>query len=507
MKARLGIVACAYLMLLFSSMARADTLDDIRRRGSIRWGADQEGGGPYIYSAPDNPQKLIGFEVELMQMLANRLGVRSEFHQCEWDNLPNLLGTGEIDVIVNGYELTKSRVARMAASIPYYVYELQLMARRDDDSIQSWDDLRAKNGHRKVVGFLGGTAAQNYVQERFGDQVVIRIFPSSTQAMSAVVAKDTEATVQDVPIAQFYRNRYPAMRFVDSPVAPGYYVIYMRKGDDRLREELNAGLLELVHNGQLRKLYERYGLWNSAQEKLGTPGLGMEQLQDEGLMQSEELHGWAVVGTSLDVLLKAAGMTILLTCLAMPLAIVVGLFVALIRLYGPAPLRWFFSAYVEILRGTPLLLQLVTIYYVLPPAFGFSLNPVLAAVLGLAVNYSAYESEIYRAGLLAIPVGQMEAALSLGMSRAVALRRIIVPQAVRLVIPPVTNDFIALFKDTSMCSVITVVELTKRYLILVNNTNAFLELMVVTALLYLMMSYPLSLLARRLERRTKHVAM
>ena len=122
------------------------------------------------------------------------------------------------------------------------------------------------------------------------------------------------------------------------------------------------------------------------------------------------------------------------------MAIVVGLFVALIRLYGPAPLRWLFSAYVEVLRGTPLLLQLVTIYYVLPPAFGFSLNPVLAAVLGLAVNYSAYESEIYRAGLLAIPVGQMEAALSLGMSRAVALRRVIVPQAIRLVIPPVTNE-------------------------------------------------------------------
>src|SRR5262249_25016388 len=279
------------------------------------------------------------------QMLANRLGVRSEFHQCEWDNLPNLLGTGEIDVIVNGYELTKSRVARMAASIPYYVYELQLMARRDDDSIQSWDDLRAKNGHRKVVGFLGGTAAQNYVQDRFGDQVVIRIFPSSPQAMSAVVAKDTDATVQDVPIAQFYRNRYPAMRFVDSPVAPGYYVIYMRKGDDRLREELNAGLLDLVHNGQLRKLYERYGLWNSAQEKLGTPDLGREQFQDEGLRQSEELHGWSVVGANLGILLEAAGMTILLTCLAMPLAIVAGLLVALIRLYGPGPLRWLFSAY------------------------------------------------------------------------------------------------------------------------------------------------------------------
>jgi polar amino acid transport system substrate-binding protein len=510
MKPRLGVVACAYLMVLIGSMARADTLDEIRKRGSIRWGGDQEGGGPYIYSAPNDPQKLIGFEVELMQMFSERLGVRSEFHQCEWDNLPNLLGTGDIDVIVNGYELTKSRLARMDATVPYYVYELQLLARRDDQSIQSWDDLGAKNGHRKVVGVLGGTAAQNYVEKRFGDQVVVRIFPGSTQAMGAVVAKDTDATVQDVPIAQFYRNRYPSLQFVDRPVAPGYYVIYLRQHDDRLREELNTGLLDLIRTGKMRKLYERYGLWNDVQEKLGTPNLGfssLEESSDESGGRSEELHGWAVIGKNLGILLEAAGMTILLTCLAMPLAIGAGLLVALGRLYGPAPLRWLFSAYVEILRGTPLLLQLVTIYYVLPPAFGFSLNPVLAAVLGLAVNYSAYESEIYRAGLLAVPVGQMEAALSLGMSRAVALRRVIVPQAVRLVIPPVTNDFIALFKDTSMCSVITVVELTKRYLILVNNTNAFLELMVVTALLYLMMSYPLSLLARRLERRTPRVAV
>ena len=101
----------------------------------------------------------------------------------------------------------------------------------------------------------------------------------------------------------------------------------------------------------------------------------------------------------------------------------------------------------------------------------------------------------------------MEAALSLGMSRAVALRRIIVPQAVRLVIPPVTNDFIALFKDTSICSVITVVELAKRYQILVNSTNAYLELATLTALLYLLMSYPLSLVARRLERRVPRVAV
>src|SRR5262249_25661941 len=124
-----------------------------------------------------------------------------------------------------------------------------------------------------------------------------------------------------------------------------------------------------------------------------------------------------------------------------------------------------------------------------------------AAIAGLAINYSAYEAEIYRAGLQAIPRGQMEAALALGMSQSLAIRRIILPQAFRIVIPPVTNDFIALFKDTSVCSVITIVELTKRYSILALSTGAIVELAALTALLYMLMSFPLSLFARWSERR------
>ena len=126
--------------------------------------------------------------------------------------------------------------------------------------------------------------------------------------------------------------------------------------------------------------------------------------------------------------------------------------------------------------------------------------------MGLAINYSAYEAENYRAGLLAIPRGQMEAALALGLSKWTALRYIIVPQAVRLVIPPVTNDFIALFKDTSVCSVIAVTELTGRYSELYNDhPGLVLQLGLMTAVLYLLMSYPLSLLARRLEQRFPRV--
>src|SRR5262249_40367569 len=199
----------------------------------------------------------------------------------------------------------------------------------------------------------------------------------------------------------------------------------------------------------------------------------------------------------IETLFKAAGITVLLSFLAMPLAMLIGLLVAVGRLYGPRWLGWLLEAYVEFLRGTPLLLQLYVIYYLLPN-YHISIDAFWAGVFGLAINYSAYEAENYRAGLLAIPRGQMEAALSLGMTTWTALRRVIIPQAVRIVIPPVTNDFIALFKDTSVCSIIAVTELTGRYNQLSNNNpSAVLELGMLTAILYLLMSYPLSLLARR----------
>jgi polar amino acid transport system substrate-binding protein len=126
-----------------------------------------------------------------------------------------------------------------------------------------------------------------------------------------------------------------------------------------------------------------------------------------------------------------------------------------------------------------------------------------SGLLGLGMNYAAYEAELYRAGISAVPKGQMEAALSLGMTTGTAVKRVILPQAFRIALPGVTNDFIALFKDSSLVSVIAMVELTKTYSILAASTLRFFELGLIVALLYFAMSYPLSLLAKRLEDRLK----
>jgi len=179
--------------------------------------------------------------------------------------------------------------------------------------------------------------------------------------------------------------------------------------------------------------------------------------------------------------------------------VVGGIVLALLRREGGRTASSLVGMYVELFRGTPVLLQLYVLYFGLAPLV--TLPPIVAAVVGLGLNYAAYETELYRAGLEAIPIGQTEAALALGFSRWGALRHVVLPQALRVALPGIANDFIALLKDSSLVSAITVIELTKQMTITAVDVHGWLVPGLLGAGLYLAMSYPLSRLARRLERR------
>jgi polar amino acid transport system substrate-binding protein len=481
----------AAAMLPAPSPACADALQRVKSSGRLLYGSDMEGGGPYAYPEPDAPGGLAGFEVDLMRSLAGELGAEPVFSQGQWDKLLQILDSGRIDAVINGYEWTDQRARDYLATRPYYVYQLQLMARRGG-AIRSWSDLKRSKpgGGTWTVGVLVGSAADTFAAEQGGPNVRVVRFDGATDAMTAVQNGQYDATLQDLPAARFYAGRFPGLEQVGPPESHGYYVIYVRSGDRALRDVLDKGLARLSASGELRRLYERYGIWTEAQNELSaftgpiepTPGRRSER-------------GWALLGRYLPRLLDAAFVTIVLSVTSMPLAMALGLFIAIGRLYGPGPLKALLTGYVELIRGTPLMLQLFVLFYLV------KLPPWVAGISGLAINYSAYEAEIYRAGLQAIPLGQMEAALALGMSQRMALWRVIVPQAVRIVIPPVTNDFIALFKDTSVCSVITLVELTKEYSILANSTGGAIEFALAAAVLYMLMSVPLSWFSRWSERR------
>lgn len=492
-------ILLSIVLVALAGCARSSTPDALSRvqsSGKLVFGTDAEGGGPYAYPDPAAPGSTTGFEVELIGMLCGALGPEPEMMQGQWDSLLPTLGTGRIDVVLNGYEWTAARADRYLATRPYYIYQLQVMAPKDGQ-IRSFDDLiRPRSDKRKWrVGLLGGSAAETYCEEHGQGQIEVVSFNGATDAMMATKNGQVDATLQDLPAARFYRDEYPALDLVGPPVGRGLYVMYLRKGDASLRDALDRGISRLAQTGALKRLYERYGIWTDAQDEL------TQSAPEESASKADATsHGWSLIRRYGWTLLGAAALTVVLSVISMPLAIVIGLLVAIGRLYGPRILRPVLAAYVELLRGTPLMLQLYVLFFLLPE-MGVELPAFVAGVMGLAINYSAYEAEIYRAGLQAVPIGQMEAALSLGMSRSMAIRRVIVPQAVRIVIPPVTNDFIALFKDTSVCSVISLVELTKRYSILANSTGGVVEFAALTAVLYLLMSLPLSWFSRRFEHR------
>jgi polar amino acid transport system substrate-binding protein len=469
--------------------AAAEGLDEIRQRGVLLWGADAEGGAPYVYPDPQRPEQLIGFEYELAEALAAKLGVKARMVQNQWDQLIPALDRGSFDIILNGLELTPEQQQRILMSQPYFVYAQQIVTRKDAPGLGQMENLKGKR-----VGVLSSSVAQRLLEALGG--VDLKIYPGNVESFRDLKAGRIEAVLLDLPIALHYARPDPALQFSGAPFALGYYAIGLRRSDTTLLAALNQAIQELATDGTLERIYRKYGVWDERQQ-------GLRNYRPEVVAQTKAISTLREWPKYFPLLLRGAVTTIELSLLAMALAIVAGLALVLVRLYGITPLSWLARAYVEVIRGTPLLIQLFLIYYALPQ-LGIRLNPFIAAILGLGLNYAASEAENYRAGIQSIPRGQTEAALALGMSRWQTLRCVVLPQAVRVVIPPVTNDFIAMFKDSSIVSVIAMVELTKAFGMLATSTNDYLGLGLMTAAIYFGLSYPASVFAGYLERKLSH---
>ena len=215
-----------------------------------------------------------------------------------------------------------------------------------------------------------------------------------------------------------------------------------------------------------------------------------------------ELFNPQVAVQNIGPLLGGLLITVELTFVVITLSLISALCVALAGLSQLAPLRWVVKAYIEVIRGTPLLLQLIYVYYVLPE-IGIRLNAFTAGVLALTLNYSAYISEVYRGGIQAVSRGQHDAAAALGMTRGLAMRRIILPQAIRIVIPTLGNYFISLFKDTALCSAVSIQELVFTAQVHAALNFQYFTLYTVVAAMYFLVSFPAARLVGYLERVTR----
>jgi polar amino acid transport system substrate-binding protein len=476
----LGLLAI--VSLLAATSARADTLDAIRARHELTWGADIQGGEPYVFEAADG--KLVGFEVDIVERIAGRLGVGPRFVQAEWSNLVPSLERSDFDIILNGLEATPDRRRRILLSRPYYAFG-ETLAVGAASTARSLDDLRGRR-----VGTLNQTYAFDLLESRGVERV---LYEGVQEPYVDLQRGRVDGVLLDSIIANRYGCMLAGVTCLAEPVARSAYVVGLRKDDAALKREVDAAIAGMIADGSLRVLLERWSLWNDDQTKLDAA--------DAAATAREPATLRTIDRAQIVLFLQGALATIAITCGAFVIAVPLGMLLAIFRLYSGPTARFLATAYVEVWRGTPVLLQLYLLYYGLAPYV--RLGPIVAAVLGLGLNYAAYEAEVYRGALSAVAPGQTEAAFSLGLTRTQTLRHVLLPQAIRHALPAVTNDFVALLKDSSLVSVITVVELTKRMTIAAVEVRGWLVPGLMCAALYFAMSFPVAHLASRLERRLR----
>ncbi len=436
-----------------------------------------------MYTNPANASEYIGFDVDVAEAIATQLGMKSKLVPTDWESIVASLQRKEFDVIIDGFEPTKDRESQVLFSKPYYLFHLQLTVRANDTSIHSFADCKTKG---KLVGTLVNCAASRLLEnEKFN----YKPYADPVGAYKDLEYGRLDAVLMDIPMEMFYARPNPKLKAVGKPFHTGAYVVGIRKEDHALKKKIDNAIDSLLANGTIERIFRKWDLWDSTQVSLVTGDAVYEITNKE--------FNWT---EALLKLLRAAGITVLLAFGAMAIAVTLGVPLAAGQMSGSSLFRWLSTIYIEFFRGTPVLVQLLFLYFGLP-VIGLTLPGWLTALIGLGLNYAAYESQVYRSAFIAVPSRQRDVAYSLGMGPFLTFRRIIFPQAFRIALPPMTNDFVALFKDTSTAFAIAVWELATAYRELANATQSYLLLGAIVSVFYLAMSLPLSHYARYLEKK------
>jgi polar amino acid transport system substrate-binding protein len=438
---------------------------------TLTWGGDLQGGEPYVYRDPSDPSRLIGFEAELADAIGAELREDTRFVQSDWAMLLSGLDRGTFDVAMNGIEATQERKKRYPLTRSYYRFELVRSV------------AKGSEGRNDNVGTLDGSFAASWLRAH---DVQPKLYQGVLEPYLDLESGRIDAVLMDSVIAQIYGNRQ-TLTVQDAHVASGDYVIACAR--EARCKAVDAALSRVMASGQWRRILEKWHLWNHEEEAL----LDAQGAETFALPERRFTVG------HLMLFVRGAGITLLVSIAAMALAAFWGLFLSSVRVFGSRPLSFIASAVVETFRGTPVLLQLYLVYFGLAPYL--ALSPLAAAVVTLGLNYGAYEAEVYRGGLSAVPLKQWDAGLALGLSRGQTFLYVVLPQALRVALPAMANDFVALLKDSALVSVITVVELTKQMQITAVDVGSWWVPGLVCAGLYLAMSLPAAHVGRCLERR------
>jgi His/Glu/Gln/Arg/opine family amino acid ABC transporter permease subunit len=456
--------------------------DRLQAAGVLRVGTE----GVYApFSYHDQSDQLVGYDVDVAKAVGDKLGVQVEFVETPWDSMFAALESNRFDIVANQVTINDERKKLYDLSDPYAIGQGVIVTRSDDDSIKSLADLKGKVAAENPTSNWAQLARENgaRVESVDGFAQAIKLL---NQGRVNVVVNDSIAVYQYLAETGDKTVKIAAETKEKSEQG------FAARKDSGLLPELNKALKELSADGTLATISNKY-------LKANVSG-GSEQLKPQEAPRST----WKLIADNLWPLAKAAiTVTIPLTIISFIVGLVIALGVALARLSKNTVVSNIARFYISIIRGTPLLVQLFIIFYALPE-FGVRIDPFPAAIIAFSLNVGGYAAEIIRSSIQSIPKGQWEAAETIGFNYVGALRRIILPQAARVAVPPLSNTLISLVKDTSLASTILVTELFRTAQNVAAPTFKFFALYGTAAVYYwvicLVLSFGQSRLERRLER-------
>ncbi|WP_369830602.1 ABC transporter permease subunit [Mycobacterium sp. ACS1612] len=435
---------------------------------------------PFSYHDPATGQ-LVGYDVDVARAVADKLGVRVEFVETPWDSIFAALEANRFDVVANEVTITDERKAKYDLSEPYSVGE-GVIVTRAGDSISSLANLKGK------VAAENATSNWSDVARKAGARV--EAVEGFTQAIKLLNQGRVDVVVNDsIAVYAYLAETGDKSVKIAGNIGEKSEQGFAARKNSGLLPDLNKALDELRADGTLADISQKYLKANAS----GAPAAAQGQ--------AEPKSTWDLILDSLGPLAKAAiTKTVPLTVISFVIGLVIALAVALARLSSNVVLTNVARFYISVIRGTPLLVQLFIVFYALPE-LGVKIDPFPAAVIAFSLNVGGYAAEIIRSAIQSIPKGQWEAAETIGLNYVGTLRRIVLPQATRVAVPPLSNTLISLVKDTSLASTILVTELLRQAQIIAAPTFEFFALYGTAAVYYWVICLALSFGQGRIERR------
>jgi polar amino acid transport system substrate-binding protein len=447
---------------------------------------------PFEFQNADG--EFVGIDVDILAAIAEDQGFKYELKSLGFDAAVQAVESGQADGMIAGMSITDERKQTFDFTTPYYESGTSFAVLENSD-VQSLEDLEGKS-----VAVKTGTQGAELAAELAGQYgFTVNTFDDSPNMYQDVVAGNSAAAVEDTPVMGYAISQGLELRMIGEKMSPAPYGFAVLKGQNpELIEMFNAGLENIKANGTYDEILATYGA-DEGQSSAVAESSSSETTNEAAAVEKDSF--FEQITNNFSALMKGLGTTVYLAIISLIIATIAGIFLGLMRTSGNAVLSGIATVYIDIMRGLPLLVMSFFIYFGIPQMFNIQISSIVAGILTLSLNAAAYMGEIVRGGIQAIDLGQTEAARSLGLTKAQTMRRVILPQAVKVMVPSFINQFVITLKDTSILSVIGIVELTQTGRIIIARTYQSGSMWLIIGLMYIIIITILTKLSDYIERR------